>query len=99
MSFAQHLAEDRRLVILRLLADQHGYALNESTLQTALEAFAHAVSRDTVRADAAWLEEVGLVTTELVAGKTLVVTITTRGVDVARGRSIVPGVKRPSPGA
>ena len=56
-AFQQKVAEDRRLVILRFLAEDADYAMNTSLLQTALEAVGHGVSREKVNADAAWLEE------------------------------------------
>jgi len=95
--FQQKVAEDRRLVILRFLAEDADYAMNTSLLQTALEAVGHGVSRDLVNADAAWLEESELVHCEDLTG-IRVVRITQRGLDVARGRAVVPGVKRPGPG-
>ena len=50
-----------------------------------------------MNADVAWLEEQGLVSREDLGG-IIVVKITQRGLDVAEGRAIVPGVKRPGPG-
>ncbi len=96
-SFPTFLAEDRRLVILRLLHEQGGYALNDSVLHSALEAMGHQVARSIVRDDVGWLEERQLVTTELISGRVLVATLTERGGDVAAGRSRVEGVKRPKP--
>jgi hypothetical protein len=91
------LAEDRRLALLRFLDAAPGYSANESLLHAALERIGHAVARDVVRSDAAWLAEQGLVRTEAVGGIT-VVEITGRGQDVAAGRAVVPGVKRPRAG-
>jgi DeoR/GlpR family transcriptional regulator of sugar metabolism len=87
--------EDRRLAIVRLLEEQP--SANDGVLQSLLEMLGHAVSRDVVRSDLAWLDEQGLVSVEVVMGRVHVATITDRGVDVAKGRSVVPGVKRPSP--
>lgn len=95
-SFENHLAADRRLVILRLLADSTGYAANEFILQAILADLAHDVSSDKLRAELAWLHEQGLLTTGSVGGVTIA-TLTERGLDVARGRARVPGVKRPQP--
>lgn len=95
--FTEHLAQDRRLVILRQLEAAPGYTLNESVLDAVLERYGHHVSRDTVRADLAWLEEQALVTLEQVAGRIQVATSTARGVEVATGQARHPGVKRPSP--
>lgn len=95
MSMHEILKEDQRLVLLRSLEECGGDA-NESVLQTCLDTYGHRVSRDVVRSHIAWLEEQGLCVTKDIAG-CLVATITGRGLDVAEGRSTVPGVKRPRP--
>ncbi|MDH4229978.1 MAG: ArsR family transcriptional regulator [Nitrospirota bacterium] len=98
MSFAALHTGDRRLVILRLLAEDPDYAAGEAILQTALARFGHGVSRDQVRTDFAWLAEQELVTVEVVADSVHVARLTQRGADVAAGRASVPGVRRPGPG-
>ncbi len=90
-------AHPRRCAPLRFLAEDADYAMNTSLLQSALDAVGHGVSRDCVNGDAAWLEEQGLVFCEDLGGL-IVVKITQRGLDVAEGRAVVPGVKRPGPG-
>jgi len=100
MSFADLLQADRRLVMLRLLQQSPGYALNSSILLTGLEELGHRVSRDLVATELAWLAEQNLVRVEQVDTSTkalLVATLTERGLDVQAGRATVPGVKRPSP--
>lgn len=96
-SFRELLQQDRRLVILRFLHEDDDYGLNTSVLQTALHSIGHGCSRDCVASECAWLAEQGLVRVEQV-GAVTVVYLTARGVDVALGQAIVPGVKRPSPG-
>lgn len=101
MSFADLLAADRRLVILKFLDQAPGYELNIFVLRTALDETGHNVSMDLVKADAAWLAEQGLAEVSEVGSKTMPVTvvkITPRGADVAAGRCTHPGVKRPEPG-
>ncbi len=95
MTLTAKLSEDRRSIILRVLAEQPNSCLNEGMLEGALETFGHQAARDVVRTEAAWLAEQGLVSidTKLI----WLVTLTRRGADVARGRAIVPGVKRPDP--
>lgn len=93
--FAQHLAEDRRLVILRVLLESAGFTANEYILQSMVERFGHVVSGDRIRSDLAWLVEQSLITVEDV-GPVQIARLVARGEDVARGRSTVPGVKRPS---
>lgn len=97
MTYAQIVTEDRRLCILRLLRDAPGASVNHYVLQTALDALGHKVSRDAVRADAAWLAEQGLADMEAV-NEIAVLTLTGRGDDVAAGRAFVPGIKKPVPG-
>ena len=98
MEFTEMLNADRRLVILRCLSEDPGYDLNESVLQTMLEAIGHNVSRDRIRTDLKWLEEQGLVRLKEIVS-VQVASLTSRGLDVAKGRVVVPGVKRPRPGS
>ena len=93
MSMMELLDADRRLVILRSLVDVGGEA-NESILNDCLDAYGHRVSRDQVRAQLAWLQEQGVVTIERV-GSYMVASLTGRGQDVAEGRCVVPGIKKP----
>ena len=93
-NFAKFLAEDRRLVILRVLAELPGYRTNSFLLHTLLCKFGHEPSADQVKTDLTWLREQDLVAVDDVEG-VYVATLTTRGADVAAGRAVVPGVKRP----
>lgn len=93
-SFSEFLRRDVRLVILRLLSEMPAYRANSSVLTMALERFGHAVSRDQVKTELAWLQDQGLVTCEDLEA-VLVAAITERGADVARARVTVPGVARP----
>ena len=95
LTFMQRMAEDRRLSILLLLTASPGGAANEALLQAALPDYGHEPSLDQVRADLAWLAEQGLTETSDIHGLA-VGRILARGEDVAAGRAIVPGVKKPS---
>jgi hypothetical protein len=95
MSYSETLTADIRLVILRELADSHDYRCNESVLQSVLDKYGHACSRDKIRVELRWLESVGAVTIQDVG--VLVATATARGVDTAQGRYRIDGVKRPGP--
>ncbi|WP_345859307.1 ArsR family transcriptional regulator [Shewanella algae] len=97
MALHELLQQDRRLVMLRVLAESSAYEANDSILDTALDAYGHNVSRDVVRSEMAWLAEQGLVTLRQVS-HTQVATLTARGLDVADGQASCPGVKRPRPG-
>lgn len=93
-SFAQRMEEDRRLVLLRVLAAQNNYTANSSVLTHALDHFGHAVSRDWTKTQLTWLGEQGLVSVEDI-GPVLVARLTERGQDVASGKAVVPGISRP----
>ncbi|ADU99817.1 hypothetical protein [Alicycliphilus denitrificans] len=93
-NFSTFLAEDRRLVILRVLAELPAYRTNSFLLHTLLAKWGHEPSTDQVKGDLAWLREQQLVTVDDVEG-VYIATLTTRGADVAAGRAMVPGVKRP----
>ena len=95
--FKEHMAADRRLVILRLLHDYNGSA-NESVIRTALEkGFGHRTSRDELRNDLRMLVDNGCIVSDYV-GEIQVVQITRRGVDVSKGLITVAGILQPSIG-
>lgn len=98
MKYSDIVQQDRRLAILRFLSEENDYALNDSVLQKALAQFAHNVSKEVILSDFSFLEELGLIEQEtVIANKVYVAKITSRGLDVAKGRSIVAGVARPRP--
>jgi len=92
--YAQFLTEDRRLVILRVLAEMPGYRTNSFLLHQLLAKWGHEPSTDQVKSELAWLQEQGLLSYEDVEG-VYIATLNARGADVAAGRAVVPGVKRP----
>ena len=94
MSYTATLHEDQRLTILRVLSEMHGYETNESILQTTLDLFGHNIGRDLLISHLHFLSEQGLVTLNDVSG-IQVATLLKRGEDVAAGRAVVAGVKRP----
>lgn len=95
--FAALQQADRRLVTLKVLAESAGYRSNEHLLRTLVGSLGHAVGAERLRADLVDLQEMGLVTTDALAGVTLA-ELTEKGLDVASGTLTVPGVKRPLPG-
>lgn len=95
--FAAYQESDRRLVLLRGLANAAQYRANAYLLRHYCDAVGHAVSAARIEADLAWLSDCGLVTLSGEGGVT-VATLTPRGLDVSTGRADVPGVARPQPG-
>jgi Fe2+ or Zn2+ uptake regulation protein len=89
-------AESRRLAVLQLLQSDPDYSINDSLLQQLLASQGHGVSIAVVRADLAWLEQVGLLSTNDLPGCTVAI-LRNDGVDVASGVSHMPGVARPRP--
>ncbi|WP_431281646.1 hypothetical protein ACQW02_19870 [Humitalea sp. 24SJ18S-53] len=96
--FARLQAEDRRLTILRTLAEDAGRRANEFILKRVLKAIGHDVSRDVLRAELAWLLEHRLIRIERLhdeAGAEFQIAVLTEdGEDVAGGRPHT-GVARP----
>ncbi|MCG9755021.1 ArsR family transcriptional regulator [Shewanella insulae] len=97
MALQDIMKEHQRLVILRMLTEVAGFDLNESILQDGLIAYGLDISRDGLRTQLAWLEEQGLIRLEQLGGTQKAV-LTSRGEDVATGRAVVPGIKRPRAG-
>lgn len=97
MNYEEVLTQDRRLVLLKALEGAAAYRANAYLLRTFCDHFGHTVSSDRIEQDVAWLHEQGLVKREVSDGVTIA-TLTPRGLDVAQGRTVVPGVKKPAPG-
>ncbi len=93
-NFAAFVAEDRRLVIPRVLAETPTSRSTPLLLHTLLAKSGHEPSTEQVKDDLARLQELELVTVEVVES-VHIATLTTRGADVAAGRATAPGVKRP----
>ncbi|MGY8829670.1 MAG: VpaChn25_0724 family phage protein [Pseudomonadales bacterium] len=94
--YSEFLSQDRRLVILRILAEMPTYRANSSVLHSVLQEWGHEPSRDQVKGELRWLEEQQLITVDdLGEGAVLLAKLTERGLDVQAGRARVDGVKRP----
>jgi len=97
-SFAERLREDRRLVLLKLLADFPDYRSNSSQLHAGLHFLGIAGARDDVNTDLHWLQDQGYLALNTSSEGVYVVALTLRGHEVATGKVVVPGVSRPGPG-
>ena len=97
--YAEILAADRRLVILRLLVEAGGES-GESALEKGLHMLGHrtGVDRDQLRRDLRHLEDLGCVEIEFFDAKVMIGAITRRGVSVAEGKVTVGGVAKPAMG-
>lgn len=97
MNFEQFQTEDRRLVLLKGLAAAAQYRANAYLLRRFADQVGHTASADRIAADLAWLNEGGLITCDSPAPDVTVATLTARGLDVAEGRAVHPGVAKPRP--
>ena len=97
MSFHTAIAEDRRLSLLLVLQQTPGYSTNAFLLREAVDQiYGHSASLDQIKTDIAWLTEQGLVESRT-SGDVVLAKLTARGADVADGRAVTPGVKKPLP--
>lgn len=87
--------EHLRIALLRTLAKAPANQLNDSILADVVRNAGIGATRDQVRGELQWLSEQGLVGLESFDAL-VVATLTQRGEDVAVGRSLAPGVKKPS---
>lgn len=92
-------AEQQRVIILQLLANDADCRLNNRLLQKGLEMCGHNISIDKVDCELAWLEDKGLVEVEERPEADLsICTLTESGLDVVKRRRVLPGVDMPIKG-
>jgi predicted transcriptional regulator len=93
------MTEHRRLSILRALEDpQIGPECNDSILHDiVVREYCIKSSRDQIRTALTWLKDQGLIRLKILEGGVYIGGATQNGNDVARGNTVVPGVKFPSP--
>ena len=94
MSLVDIQNNHRRLSILRAL-NALGYESNDSMIKDSCEVYGNSMSSDQVRTNLSWLEEQSLVSITR-KNTYMIAKLTSRGQDVAEGKSFVDGVKRPS---
>jgi hypothetical protein len=97
MDFAEHSAQDVRLIILKGLADENDHRLNETLVAHLLQAFGHTKSRDYIRTQLRKLNELGAVGLFEV-GSVLVAQLKQPGLDHVERRAFLDGVLKPSIG-
>ena len=90
--------EYHRRAILSLLLYDTDYRLSLDMLELVLDAAGHNITRDQLETETAWLEEQGYVMRERPTMRLVVVALTDRGLEIARGKARVPGIRdlRPS---
>lgn len=94
MSYPEAVQAEIRRAMLDVLANLHDFTLPEGGLVEAInERTAYRIGGVAMGAQTQWLHEAGLVM-RVAVGATAVITLTPRGLDVARGLDTVPGVAR-----
>ena len=88
--------EQRRLAILRHLEALAQYVSNDAILADVLRGIGISTTGDQLRSTLAWLQEQDLVRLDE-KDDFLLVEITGRGAEAARGEVRIPGVARPRP--
>lgn len=96
VDYNQFLREHRRLIILRILKKAPSYTANESLITQVVQEYGNMATRDQVRTELIWLQEKGFVKVDDVADL-YIAEITIRGIEVAKGIAVVPGIQQPSP--
>ncbi|MEO5332142.1 MAG: hypothetical protein H7839_08975 [Magnetococcus sp. YQC-5] len=96
MNYTNLVRQDRRRCILQLLEQSPGYVASVPLISNVLDSEGHYVSQEVVVMELTWLERNGMVTLESPGG-VVIATLTQQGGDVACGRVMHPGVKRPDP--
>lgn len=95
-NFVKLQTENRRLYLLKTLKLSGDYRMSDMLLQAALERIGYGASLAVIRSDLAWLEQLGLLSTETLPGMTIA-HLNNEGVDVASVVSRVPGIAHPRP--
>lgn len=93
---ADLVREHVRLTILDALGVAPAYRLHEYLLLERVRALGLGTTRDALRGQLEWLAEQGLIGREVIEDA-FICTLTERGLDVAQGLAVVPGVSRPRP--
>lgn len=95
--YSDHFDATARLTILKALASEVDYRLNDTLLMRTLEAFAIKRGRGYLRNQLRWLEqEAGAVRLHEV-GSVIVAELTEAGLDHVERRLVLDGVLKPSP--
>ena len=94
-NMTEALAERRRLLILKYLLERNAYTASSVDIRQSIAILGHDVSHDRIANDLAWLEEQDTIIRQ---AQGTVVTLTSRGGDIAECRTSIPGISRPLPG-
>jgi len=86
-----------RLLILQLLHQQQGYVANQEVLLAKLREYGHAINRDDLHIELAWLDKSADAIVDHVSGGVHIANLTGDGLEVVEGLRDIPGISRPRP--
>jgi len=97
MNLQQQINAMVRLAILRILLEDNGHSQNHEIMTSAIDtATAQSLTYEQMKKHFAWLEDQKLISTEFV-GRFVMAELTRKGINVAQGKEVVPGVDKLGP--
>jgi len=98
MTYQDILTADRRYLILKALSASASYTAHSLLLLRFVDGLGQKPTQDQINGDIQWLHDQGLLTATPSGIGDQIATITGRGLEIAEGRAIYPGVRKPTPG-
>lgn len=89
--------EDIRFHLLKALRGAPNYTANQEVLLAALRAAGHALNRDQIKIELAWLSQASCLLLDTPMG-VHIAQLTLEGLEALEGSRTIPGVRRPLPG-
>ncbi|MDF9393854.1 MULTISPECIES: VpaChn25_0724 family phage protein [Methylococcus] len=90
--------EDVRFHILKILREQPNYTTNQEVLLAALRNAGHAMNRDQLKIELAWLSANADAVLDTACQGVHIATLTMEGLEALEGTRAIPGIRRPLPG-
>lgn len=96
VDYKERVAQDAQLTILKELATENSFSLNESILRDVLDTFGINRDREWIRAQLKQLASLDAITVRM-AGSVMIAVLTQSGLDHVNRRTAIDGIKKPSP--
>jgi hypothetical protein len=90
--------EDARFLILKLLYKKQSFTTNQEIILKELREHGHALNRDQLHVELAWLDKIADALVDQVSGGVHIATLTADGLEAVDGSREIPGIRRPRPG-
>lgn len=96
MDYSEHQRQDGRLAMLRALYEQDDDRLNETILMKVLETYGYRKTKEWVRTQLRFMEDVGAVRLHKAGEDFLIAEITSAGSNHVERTAVIEGIARPS---